>query len=234
MKIMTYNIQHGIDYIHRLKTKEVVINLDKIAEIIKNENPDIIGLNEVYDAPVAYLENQAKEIAEKIGYYYYFGKAISIKGGYYGNAILSRYPFKEIKLISIPDPKVKDEDAYYETRSMINAKINIDDKQYNVFVSHFGLAKTEQINAINTLKENINGLDSVIFMGDLNMEPNNDNLKEISKWLNTYNTVKKSFPSNDPKIRIDYIFLSRDIKCLKSEVLDVVFSDHLPVVAIIE
>ena len=167
-------------------------------------------------------------------YYYYFGKAISIKGGYYGNAILSRYPFKEIKLISIPDPKVKDEDAYYETRSMINAKINIDDKQYNVFVSHFGLAKTEQINAINTLKENINGLDSVIFMGDLNMEPNNDNIKEISKFLNTYNTVKKSFPSNDPKIRIDYIFLSRDIKCLKSEVLDVVFSDHLPVVAIIE
>ena len=158
MKIMTYNIQHGIDYIHRLKTKEVVINLDKIAEIIKKENPDIIGVNEVYDAPVAYLENQTKAIAEKIGYYYYFGKAISIKGGYYGNAILSRYPFKEIKLISIPDPKVKDEDAYYETRSMINAKINTDDKQYNVFVSHFGLAKTEQINAINTLKENINGL----------------------------------------------------------------------------
>ena len=137
---------------------------------------------------------------------------------------------KKIRNEIYKEPK----DAYYETRSMINAKINIDDKQYNVFVSHFGLAKTEQINAINTLKENINGLDSVIFMGDLNMEPNNDNIKEISKLLNTYNTVKKSFPSNDPKIRIDYIFLSRDIKCLKSEVLDVVFSDHLPVVAIIE
>ena len=49
-KVMTYNIQHGIDYIHRLSTGDVRIDLLKIASIIKDTNASIISLNEVYDA----------------------------------------------------------------------------------------------------------------------------------------------------------------------------------------
>lgn len=234
MKIMTYNIQHGIDHLHRLYTKEVVVDLNKISQIIKEEDPDIIGLNEVYDAPVPFLETQAKEIGSKIGYYSYFGKAISIKGGYYGNALLSKYPFENIELIQIPDPEVKDEEVYYESRSMIHAEIRIDNKIYNVFVSHFGLASSEQKNATKTLIENISNLKNVIFMGDLNMEPDNDNIKEIRKYLNTLNLENKSFPSHNPNIRIDYIFASKDIKIVDSNAKNIVFSDHLPIYAIIE
>ena len=91
-KVMTYNIQHGIDYIHRLSTSNVRIDLLKIASIIKDTNASIISLNEVYDAPVKDLDKQAIFIASKLGFNYVFGKAIDIRGGEYGNALLSKYP----------------------------------------------------------------------------------------------------------------------------------------------
>ena len=48
MILMTYNIMHGLDYI-KLLQKERIIDLDKIIEIIKEYNPDILALNEVYN-----------------------------------------------------------------------------------------------------------------------------------------------------------------------------------------
>ena len=73
LKVMTYNIQHGIDHLHRLKTKELIVDLDKVIDVIKSINPDILTLNEVYNAPE--FGNQAMAIANKLGYYYYFGSA---------------------------------------------------------------------------------------------------------------------------------------------------------------
>ena len=63
VKVMTYNIQHGLDYL-KLLNKERFIDLDKICNIIKDENPDIIGLNEVYnDIDNLKTTNQVKYIA---------------------------------------------------------------------------------------------------------------------------------------------------------------------------
>ena len=235
LRVMTYNIQHGIDYVHRLKTKEVIVNLDKIVEIIKSVNPDIVALNEVYDAPVPYLEKQAEYIASKLGYYFAFGKAINIKGGEYGNALLSRFPLHDVSVISIPDAINHNEPVYYESRSIIKAYINKEGKKYHFFVSHFGLAKEEQDNGTALIKELVNDLDNVIFMGDLNLTPDDKNYQEITKVLkNAVNENIKTFPSINPVSRIDYIFVSNDIKVMKNKVLDIVFSDHLPVTIDIE
>ena len=48
----------------------------------------------------------------------------------------------------IPDPLVKDEDAYYETRCIIKAKVNVNSELITVIVTHVGLAKSEEENAI--------------------------------------------------------------------------------------
>lgn len=235
LRLMTYNIQHGIDYVHRLTKKEVVINLDKIVEIIKSVNPDIVSLNEVYDAPVEFLEKQAEYIATKLGYYFVFGKAINIKGGEYGNALLSRYPLCDVSIIPIPDALTHNEPVFYESRSIIKTYINKEKKKYHIFVSHFGLAKEEQDNGTALIKELVNNLDNVIFMGDLNLTPNDKNYYEITKVLkNTVDENIKTFPSINPISRIDYIFISKDINVIKGEVLKNVFSDHLPITVDIE
>mgnify|MGYP003300798491 CR=1 FL=1 len=132
MKVMSYNTMHGVDHMHRMKTKETVVNLDGIVSVIAKYAPDIVGLNEMYDAPVENLENQVGYLANKLGYeYYYFAGAIDIKGGKYGNGLLSRYPIKKVEKIMIPDSIIKNEDAFYETRCIIKSVIEVDGIQHN-------------------------------------------------------------------------------------------------------
>ena len=47
------------------------------------------------------------------------------------------------------------------------------------------------------------------------------------------NKIINTYPSIDSKMKIDYIFLSKDIKILDADVLDVINSDHLPIYALI-
>ena len=237
INIMTYNIQHGINHLVRLNEKKTIIELEKVAEIIKKHDIDIVGLNEVYDAPEENLQKQAAIIAKKLGYnYYYFGKAINIKDGEYGNALISKYPIIDAKTIMIPDPIIKDEKAFYETRNLLKCLIKIDNEEYNVIVSHFGLANSEKVSAVKTLVEELenNKLKNVIFMGDLNMEYDNKNYQELENHLlNIVSDKSFTYPSHCPEIRIDHIFVSEDFtknnEIIDSLVLDEIFSDHLPI-----
>ena len=105
---MSYNTQHCLNFI----TRE--IDFDIIADTIKKCDADIIGLQEIRDeGQNADYQSQAKIIAEKLGYhYYYFAEAICFGGvNPYGNAIISRYPIISAETIMIPDPEIKKYDA---------------------------------------------------------------------------------------------------------------------------
>lgn len=241
-KVLTYNIMHGLDY-KKLLNKERIIDLDKICEIIKKSNPDIIGLNEVYnDIEEKISVPQAQYIASKLGYqYYYFGKAITIHETIeYGNAIISKYPIKNIKKHMIEDPKIKDEDVYYETRNIIECEIEINDVSYKTFVTHIGLAKSEQKNGIDKLKSLIKD-EKVFIMGDFNMEEDNENIISLSKLVDNTSYLiddsikgnKLTYPSINPKIKIDYIF-TKNINVKQVQVIKEVGSDHYPVEIVVE
>lgn len=238
LKIFTYNIQHGLDY-KKLLNKERVIDLDLISNIIKKYNPDIIGLNEVYnDVDGKVTVEQVKYIANKLGYNYcYFGRAITILETIdYGNAIISRFPIEDIKVHMIEDPIIKDENVHYETRNIIETKINVNGVMINVFVTHIGLATTEQKNGIDKLMSLINN-EKVVIVGDFNMEEDNGNIKRLSNIVDNtsylFDDIKLSFPSINSKIKIDYIF-TKNLKVKEAKILNEVGSDHLPVIAKIE
>lgn len=225
MILMTYNIMHGLDYL-KLLQKERIIDLDKISQVIKQYNPDILALNEVYND----LEgiNQAAYLAKKLGYkYYYFGKSLNLSDHlHYGNAILSKEEIINPETIKIEDVKTHDEDVYYESRIIIKAQI----KDYNVFVSHFGLAKTEQHNAITKMKELIKNVDNIIFMGDLNIDEKEMPIID-NKLINTSEGKGLlTFPSINPQKKIDYIYISNNNKINDVKVGNQVASDHLPVI----
>jgi len=223
MVIMTFNIQSGTNYpdIDR-------INVKYCAAVIKKYNPDIVGLNEVHDG--GKWGYQTRELAELLGYpYYYFAKAIEA-GSPYGNAILSKYPIKKAETVMIPDPLVKDEDAYYETRCILNAIIDCE-KELNVLVTHMGLANSEKENAVKTIFS-IVGKSPVrtVLLGDFNMHPENslmDKLQEILCDSANYDKEKYfTFPSDNPKEKIDYIFTSRDL-CVENVFVPIeIGSDH--------
>ncbi len=230
MILMTYNIMHGLNYC-KLLNDERIIELDNIVNVIKKYNPDIISLNEVYnDVCEKITVNQSQYIANKLGYkYYFFGQTITLDNGIlYGNAIISKYPIKNPEIIAIPDPAIKDEKVYYESRNIIYSQID----KYNVFVTHFGLAKKEQENAFYILRNSIKNKQNIIIMGDFNIDEHNmitinENIINSAKYIKE---CSFTYPSLNPSVKIDYIFLSDDISINTAQIGQDIVSDHLPVI----
>ncbi len=235
IKIMTYNIQHGLDY-KKLLNKERIIDLDKIYQVIKDEDVDLVGLNEVYnDVNNIETVEQVKYLANKLGFnYYFFGQSITVKNVIgYGNAIISKYPLINYKIHKIDDPLIKDEDTYYESRIIIECDLLINNETIKVFVTHLGLAKSEKLNGTKKLLEVIKDNEKIILLGDFNMKEDNNNILLLSKELfNTSKLIdgcKCTYTSVDPKEKIDYIFV-KGIDVISSKVVKKIASDHYPVV----
>lgn len=255
LPIMTFNIQHGLDYKRRLaigrKFNDLdLIDLPMMAQVMKEQGAVIIGLNEVRDATPGIDDPcfipQVKAIADELGFsYYHFGHAIDIKGqGRYGNGLVSKYPFRSVETIAIPDPEVKDEDTWYESRCLIKAVIEVpgettgEVKPLTVLVTHMGLARSEAANAVQTALEQLEPGQPTILMGDFNLTPDSDIIAPLFEKYTDAATLLpadvKTFPSDNPDIKIDYIFCAGPVKFVKAEVPAVVASDHRPHTAVIE
>lgn len=238
IRFMTFNIQHGLDY---LKQKAGVdkTDLEMMVNVIREQKADIIGLNEVRGRGEAEdYTAQVEEMAAMLGYHCYFACAIKFDGkNPYGNAILSRYPLKEAQTVMIPDPLVQDEDAYYETRCVLRARIE-EAGGFTVLVTHFGLAKSEQRNAVQTIEGLLDQETSpVVLMGDFNVKPDNQVLAPLFERMTDTATAfyepMMSFPSDAPNRKIDYI-LTRGTKVLEADIPAVTASDHRPHTALLK
>lgn len=232
MKVMTFNIQHALDY------QKQVIDIDLFVSAIKKHGADICCLNEVRgEGPVAGYTDQTNAIGDGLGYYRYFGEAIKVCGtSPYGNAITSRYPFKSAETIAIPLTADRSENSNYEPRCIIKAVADIDGTEICFLVCHMGLSNAERKNAVETLCNLIDEIKMpIILTGDFNTHPQDTVLKPLHDRL--YDSDEKAegqnaftYPSDKPEIKIDYIFY-RGIICRESAVITEVYSDHLPVIA---
>ena len=233
VKLMSFNIQHFENY----NTKS--LDYDNFINLISKYNPDIIGLNEVYgkgfDKNIGGI--QSEEIANKLGYYHYFGKATSLFFKPYGNALLSKYPILEANVIKIPKVIFKKGTKLYEKRSIIKAKININGSILTVYVTHLGLNKDEQLKGIKTLIKLFNN-DNFIVMGDFNISYGNKLLTMLESYtIDTATRFKEklfSWPSDNPKYKFDYILTNKNIKTISADIPKEVLSDHRPYIAEID
>ena len=230
MKIMTFNTQHCLNYV------EQKIDFDCMAKVIKDFDADIVGLNEMRgDGADPEYTRQVDILSELTGMkYFYFAPAIVVEGkGLYGNGFLSKVPILKAENIPIPDPEPKGYGGYYETRCLI--KITLEGG-VTVLVTHFGLNPDEQENAVKTVVDNMSE-NKCILMGDFNVYPKNSVLIPIrERMLDTaekFDSEKFSFPSDSPNRKIDYIFVSRDVRVLAADIPAVVASDHRPHTAIV-
>ena len=108
-----------------------------------------------------------------------------------------------------------------------------------VFVSHFGLANGEKKNAVATLLKALKDVKgNVIFMGDLNMEPDCPILAPVFEALKDTSAILPEHPLTfawyKPELRIDYIFTSENIKTLSAQSPYETTSDHQPYIAELE
>jgi endonuclease/exonuclease/phosphatase family metal-dependent hydrolase len=229
-RVMTYNIQHGAGADH-------VIDLQRTADAIKHEHPDIVALEEV-DKGVERTSRRdlTKELAALTGMTGYFNNNFHFQGGEYGNAILTRFPI------------LQSTNTHYhmlwpkEQRGIIQLILDINGRRVLFMTTHIDYRKdnAERLMNVNQIKDIIKQYPDMpmILCGDFNDFPSGAVYAEMRKAFDdTWELVGQgdglTFPSPDPKQRIDYIWISPDksIVPIKAWVPDTQASDHRPFVA---
>lgn len=225
MKIMSFNTQHCLNY------KEQKLDVAIMAETIRTCGADIVALNEMRDAGPYGPQTEILSDLTNLPYHY-FAKAIEDEEGPYGNGLISRYPIVCAKTILVPDPEPRRiPGGCYETRCLLKARLA---NGLTVLAIHFGLNPDEQENAVKTVMEHIVD-EKCILMGDFNVTPDDPVLAPIrAKMRDTaelFGAPLLSFPSDDPTIKIDYVFVSTDLAAVSADIPAIVASDHRPHVA---
>lgn len=224
LKILSYNLRFG-----------ELASLEEIADFIKEQDPDVIALQEVDShtnrakAPHQNGKDFATELGYRTGMFPAYGKMISFKGGYFGVAILSKYPIVKVERKFFPKTEVGHKQTY------LTADIEYDTNKYFTFVStHLDYTDSQsRQKQIDKLNETISSNKyPAIIGGDFNTAPDTKEIKEgMKKWNLLSNPKRYTFPADEPEKTIDYIFGYPKNKWekLHDTTYNVSLSDHLPI-----
>lgn len=212
VRVATYNIRGGSDVEH---------DLSIIAQDIIDNKVDIVGFQEVdRNTNRSGKVDMIKEIAALTGYEYCeFTRCIPYDGGYYGTAILSKYPIEEYGAVFLPS-------GQHEQRKLGHATININGVMLDFFNTHLSWEDADiRAEQFATIAEYTDGCENFIVTGDFNTA-NFDSFKAIpnSKIVNNEETRMVSCGEDGA---IDNIVYSDSIRIENFGMYDEVrHSDH--------
>ena len=214
LTVMTYNIQQGVN-----TTGDK--NYEKQLAVIKNVNPDIIGLQESDTARISGGNSDlVRYFATRLNYYSFYGPRTVT--GTFGAAILSRFPITNAKTIFT----YSDEDEIGTTEVQIRVGTTI----FNVYVNHPAGSDDAKLAHIEGLMDQLSGKTNVISMGDFNSRENSiyynmsvSVLQDV--WLTQW---PSGVDDNglDMSDRIDHIFVSLSFTVLETRFITDSQSDH--------
>ena len=237
IKVLTYNIYHG-----ELANNPGKPNLDSIAKLINQIQPDFVALQEV-DSSTGRSErlygkrtDLVKELAAKTKMFGYFGKALEFEGGSYGEGILSKTPLK-VNTLSLPIP------AGGEPRTLLYTNTRLANGQNIIFGGTHLCHQSDsnriaQVESLDQLYRSL--LVPSIVCGDFNFENTEAPYKIMMNYWRDAAEVRtiprNTFSSDNPTKRIDYLFVTKrgNWKLINAEVFPVTYSDHLPALFTLE
>lgn len=211
LRVASFNIKYGA---------AADFDLSKIADIIKELDLDIVGIQEVdYKTTRSGSVDQPAVIAELAGMeYYQFYRCIDYRGGEYGTLILSKYPIKRTRLHTL-------ESGDKEQRALGYAKIDVNGTTVDFFNTHLSY-ESKELRAEQTalIKEIMSDRDSFILMGDLNT----DDFTEFDLFggtlINRQDRAFVTFPKYQSSI--DNIIFSERYTEKDAGVYETSYSDH--------
>lgn len=230
IKVMTYNIRFG-----------ELASLEELASHIKSFNPDFVALQEIdcktdrgERAPHQIGRDYISELAYFTKMFGVYGKTIDYKGGYYGIGILSRYPYIDTKKTFLPWP-----DKAHERRALLECLFEIGEDTICFASTHldYQLPKTREAQTA-FITEHFNDYRyPVVLGGDFNTAPSSKEIKYnmLENWF-LATDYGFTVPAWNPKRKIDYIFArpKQGWKIVRTQTVQSVLSDHLPIVTELE
>ena len=221
VRVMTYNLHQGFAVDGRF-------SLEEIAAVIEESGADVVALQEVSRGWVTDGEvDMAAWLSRRLGMFFVAGPTADRQ---WGNAVLSRNPIVSFEVHPLPRP---DQPL---RRGYIDAMIELGDTDLRVLVTHFDHVdghddvRAEEARAlVAAWRES----PRTVVAGDLNSTPDDEAIQILrsSGLVDAGVTgAMATSPADDPRRRIDYVWMSPDIRFEDVGVIETTVSDHLPVV----
>jgi endonuclease/exonuclease/phosphatase family metal-dependent hydrolase len=222
----SYNIHRGVGLDRRR-------DLDRIAQVIAEMSPDVVGLQEVIRETGSPRADQAAYLAARLGMELVMGVTRSHGNGSYGNAVLTRLPVLGAEGFDLSRGR-------REPRGCLRVDLEVGGRTLHVFNCHFGLGIRERRAQVDLLAGFIRGSARLngprILMGDFNEwhpGPVTRGLKR--EFSSPMKRMRRTHPALFPLFRLDRIYWDAELEgetfhAHRSRLARLA-SDHLPVVA---
>jgi endonuclease/exonuclease/phosphatase family metal-dependent hydrolase len=229
-RVMTYNIHHG-------EGLDKKVDLARIADLIKQQQADIVALQEVDKG----VERTARrdlpaELASLTGLTCVFSNNFHFQGGEYGNAVLTRFPVRRCA------------NTHYrmlrpgEQRGILQLVLDVHGRELVFMNTHIDYRPDDTERLLNVaeiadLIQRYRG-HPMILCGDFNDTPGSRTCRLLAEhftdvWATAGSGPGFTIPAERPRKRIDFIWVSNGapLTPVKAWVPQSPASDHLPVVA---
>lgn len=226
LKVATWNIHSCVGLDARFAP-------DRVAQVIRDLDVDLIGLQEVgwHHRGEAGLD-QFAFLERETGLTAHAGPTKHSERAHYGNALLTRLPLLSLSAIDLSVGR-------REPRGAIDAVLALNGRPVRVIVAHLGLDPWERAKQVGDILSRVAEKPDLptVFMGDLNeWTPNSPRLRRLAEsFADVANP--RSFHARMPTLRLDRIYVSGGATIPSFEVIRTVLtrraSDHLPVKATI-
>lgn len=224
VRVLSYNIHHG-------EGMDSVVDLERIADLIREVDPDLVTLQEVDSVTTRTGGvDQAAELGRLTGLEPVYGRFMPYRGGAYGMALLSRWPIIETTNHRLPDGE--------EPRTALSATVRspVTGRPLRVVGTHFYRTAEERLAQARALAQMLTE-DTIptILAGDFNSTPDSGVMRYLAR---SWEVVAKggdhlTFPSYGPEREIDHVLLrprGRFETVAQRLLSEPVVSDHRPMV----
>jgi endonuclease/exonuclease/phosphatase family metal-dependent hydrolase len=232
LTLVSYNIHSGVGTDGRF-------DLNRVGEVLREVDADIIALQEVGDyRGVTPREDQPEHLADLLGLHMAFGPNVVRNGRRYGNAILSRLPILKSKNYDLSVGR-------REPRGALRCDLELGQgRQLHVFCLHLGLSMRERrrqealLLSADILRDAVRS-DPVVVCGDFNYwgpgaVPGGLVRQAIHDVALELGSRGRTYPTRFPFLRLDRIYVDSGLRPLSLAAhrtpLSEVASDHLPLV----
>lgn len=235
LRLLSYNIQTGIatrryhhylthSWKHVLPHGERIENLNRIARMIHEY--DVVGLQEVDGGSLrSGFINQTEYLAVRASFPYWYDKTNRNLGkiAQHSIGLLSRFPTAEITEHKLP--------GFIPGRGALTVEFKTKGAPLILVILHLALSQRARVRQLAFVGELIHDYEHVVVMGDMNCQPNSEEMLALMKNANLVEPLQDlhTFPSWRPLRNIDHILVSPTLQVDEVKVLNYPLSDHLPI-----